>query len=339
MGNDKTLKFLLTGLLLLLSLMQSCKKNDTPESSEYPEVLVLFSPDGLGDLSYNDRILRGIELFMNKEETDFYIGFMSPEDYEMAEFLIGQWWEEKGSARRLLVLTDPAFANMARKVIDPKAIGMEQSVLAFETEASPDPADPLRTFRLSLFGASWLAGRTARELGCTSPLIILGDGSNSVTFAGRDGFREGFQEEIPAHSMADDWQGYCMPMDAYKMMFDLDGEVDFIYSISGGTNMGIYRYLRENPDCGIFTAGMDVDQSPYSTLIVGSLVKQIDLIVYDYLNKWFDKVDVPRHQVFGLESGYVDWVIPDRYSSVRPAIEALRQEAIKKEKEYENGSL
>ena len=344
MGINHRIGILFAGLLSL-ALAQSCSKDVTGQDSVYPEVLVLFSPDGLGDLAYNDEVLRGIELFMNEDDINFYLSFMSPTDHEIAEFLIRQWWDERDATytdggpvpRKLLVLADGGYADIARAIVDPALISKDLSVIAFETGPTADASDPLITFELSMYGASWLAGRTARELGCRQPLVILGDGSNTLTFKGRDGFTDGFQGDVPAEAMASDWQGYCMPMDAYRMMYDYDGRFDFIYPIAGGTNMGIYRYLRENPGCGIYTSGMDVDQSPYSTLITGSLVKHIDLVVCDYLKKWYDKADMPHHQVFGLESGYVDWVIPERYSYLDAAVGPLRQEAIEKEKAYGKG--
>lgn len=340
MGVNGTIRILLAGLLAVLAVAQSCDKLDQP--AVLPEVCVLFSPDGLGDMSYNDVILRGLELVMNDEEKDFYISFMSPTGYDMAEELIQGWWDERDYTyaedgtvpRKLLVLADAEYAVIARKIITPELIDKDLSIIAFETDAPAQASDPLHTFDISLYGASWLAGRTAREMGCTRPLVLMGDSSNEFTYDGRDGFIAGFQGDVPVDAVANDWQGYCMPLEVYQMMYSFDGKYDFIYSISGGTNMGIYRYLRENPDCGIYTAGMDVDQSPYSTLIVGSMVKRIDLVVHDYLKNWLDEAELPVHQDFGLESGFVDWVIPDRYSNIRPAIAALRQEAIAKEKAY-----
>lgn len=340
---SKSFLFLITGLLVL-ALLQSCKK-DVPgkPSSAYPEILVLFSPDGLGDMGYNDEVLRGIELFMNEKDMDFYISFMTPTDYEIAEFLIRMWWAERNAAtasdgsvpRKLLLLADSGYADIARKVMKASEINIDLSVLAFETEAPEDASEPIRTFEFSMYGASWLAAKTARALGCAHPLVLLGDGSNTTLHDGRDGFLDGFQAEVPVEALAYDWQGYCMPMEAYQQMYDYAQHHDFIFSISGGSNMGIYRYLRENPDCGVFTAGMDTDQSPYSTLIVGSLVKRIDLVLHKYLCDWYKRVEVPNHQYFGLESGYIDWSIPERYKYLRPTIDALRQEAIQKENAYE----
>ena len=334
---------LIAGLLALTNL-QSCDKIDQPEESfVYPEVLVLFSPDGLGDMSYNDEVLRGIELFMNEKDPKFYISFLAPEDLEDVEFLIQMWWDEKDYTyeedgtipRKLLVLASSEYADIARNVVDLSQINMDFSILAFETEDNGDASDPIRTFEFSLYGTSWLAGRTAREMGCQFPLVLLGNGSNETTFDGVDGFMDGFAKGAAIDALADDWSGYGMAMEAYQKMYEWDGRFDFIYSISGGSNMGIYRYLRENPDCGIYTAGMDVDQSAYSTLIVGSMIKRIDLVLYDYLKNWYYQKEVPSHQIFGLESGYMSWEIPERYSKYWSVIYPLKQEAIAKEKEYE----
>lgn len=53
----------------------------------------------------------------------------------------------------------------------------------------------------------------------------------------------------------------------------------------GGSNMGIYRYLREHPD-GPWVAGMDVDQSPFSSKVIGSEVKHIDDLLVQIVRDW-----------------------------------------------------
>ena len=50
--------FLVTGAL------SSCNHTDELEpESPAPQIVFLFSPGGLGDMSYNDRILEGVQRF------------------------------------------------------------------------------------------------------------------------------------------------------------------------------------------------------------------------------------------------------------------------------------
>lgn len=339
-------------LLTLGHSTTSCNKDDGTVNTQTPEVqtevLVLFSIEGLGDGSYNDQILRGIKLMENENSKGMTIRFITPSSLEEVESVCKTWWEdankpidEKGTIpRRLLVLASSDYIDIARKVFADKEMSIDRCVLAFEAEDNGDETENIRTFRISMYGASWLAGKTARELGCKHPLVLLGNSQNATTYDARDGFIDGFGQAedgsfVAVDALADDWTGYGMSTELYKKMYDYDGQYDFIYSIAGGSNMGAYRYLRENPECGIYTAGMDIDQSAYSTLIVGSLVKRIDLVLYDHLTNWYNRKDLPRYQHYGVESGYINWQIANRYPQLKAGVEANRQEAIKKEKEYE----
>jgi len=339
-------------MLLGMGYSLTACSNDEDESNSSPsevrpEVLVLFSFDGLGDGSYNDQILRGIKLVENEYNQKMSIKFVNPKDMEEVESLCTSWWanidkpaDKKGTIpRRLLVLASSDYIEPARRLFANAEMNINRCVLVFEAEDNGDETEQIRSFDIDMYGASWLAGKTARELGCKHPLVLLGNGQNTTTYDARDGFVEGFgQAEDGSYAVvdaiADDWTGYGMPTELYKKMYDYDGQYDFIYAVAGGSNMGAYRYLRENPDCGIYTAGMDTDQSPYSTLIVGSMVKRIDLVLYDHLKNWFNLKDLPRHQHYGLESGYIDWQIADRYAYLKASVEANRAEAIRKEKEY-----
>lgn len=338
---------LIWGLILAPVLLLSCNKENKAEpQTALPEITVVFSPGGLGDRSYNDQVLRGIEVAANNIEEDYYLSFFSPEDMEEAEMLIEFWWlikdepgdEEGNIPRRLLVLGSQEYADMAREIVDMELLDNDLCIVAFEEADRGEEADQIHTFDFCMYGASWLAGRTAQDLGCKKPLVLLGNSSNTTTFDARDGFMDGYgPDAVTVDAFADDFTGYIMAPEAYQMMYDYDEQgYDFIYSISGGTNMGIYRYLRENPDCGIYTAGMDVDQSAYSTLIVGSMVKRIDLVLYEYLDKWVRGEELPMHRHFDLQDSYMDWVIPRRHSHLIPSMESRRGEAVKRENEYES---
>lgn len=64
--------FLVTGAL------SSCNHTDELEpESPAPQIVFLFSPGGLGDMSYNDRILEGVQRF-KMENGDIDIVYLLP---------------------------------------------------------------------------------------------------------------------------------------------------------------------------------------------------------------------------------------------------------------------
>lgn len=79
--------FLVTGAL------SSCNHTDELEpESPAPQIVFLFSPGGLGDMSYNDRILEGVQRFkMENGDIDIYI--YSPESLQEAEKIFADWLE------------------------------------------------------------------------------------------------------------------------------------------------------------------------------------------------------------------------------------------------------
>lgn len=80
---------------------------------------------------------------------------------------------------------------------------------------------------------------------------------------------------------------------------------------------------------------MDIDQSSLSNKITGSVIKHIDLLIYEYLAEWTLTGTMPDNEFYGLESGYVDWLLSPRYETVFMAlIKENRKAAIKFEKEY-----
>lgn len=83
--------FLVTGAL------SSCNHTDELEpESPAPQIVFLFSPGGLGDMSYNDRILEGVQRFkMENGDIDIYI--YSPESLQEAEKIFADWLERPQS--------------------------------------------------------------------------------------------------------------------------------------------------------------------------------------------------------------------------------------------------
>ena len=78
-------------LLFVAVVMASCSKADDPVAdTPQPQIIFLFSPGGLGDMSYNDCILEGVQRFkLEQPETDIYI--YSPESLDEAEKIFSDW--------------------------------------------------------------------------------------------------------------------------------------------------------------------------------------------------------------------------------------------------------
>ena len=109
-----------------------------------------------------------------------------------------------------------------------------------------------------------------------------------------------------------------------------------VLPIAGGSCQGILRYTREYPTA-FFTAGMDVDQQQTSYAVAFSILKHIDRAVFDFISTWRSGQPINRHYSYGLASGYMEVKVADdsRYDGLRAAVEAIRQQALTKEDDYE----
>ena len=67
----------------------------------------------------------------------------------------------------------------------------------------------------------------------------------------------------------------------------------------------------------------------------GSVIKHIDQLIYRYLTEWVVTGIMPENQLYGLESGYADWLVAPRYvNDFSSLVNGMRRQAILFEKEY-----
>ena len=333
------LYFRLMPLLLLMILTAACgREDDISTDAAQPQVIFLFSPGGLGDMSYNDCILEGVQRFkMAQPGTDVYIN--SPESVEEAERIFSDWLARPESDIPVLfVLATSDYEPIAEKYLKEQSLTSNKSILLFESRKRY--SDPnIHTFQISMYGASYLAGTTAaRCCGDKKALVLLANDSDSPIGIAKDGFIAGFQGKCDVEYLADDWTGYIQSSLTYQKMSDWSKTYGFIFPVAGGSNAGLYRYSRENADSP-FLAGMDIDQSSLSNKITGSVIKEIDRLIFEYLTEWTKTGTMPEDQLYGLESGYADWKLSPLYEAgYKGIIEQARRQAITKELEYYEGN-
>lgn len=322
-------------LLFVAVVLASCsKEDDLVPDAVTPQVIFLFSPGGLGDMSYNDCILEGLQQFkMENIDIDTYL--YSPRSLEEAERIFSDWLVRPGNGIPVLfVLASNDYEPMAEKYLAESSLPDGKSILLFESDKQYADAN-IRTFQISTFGASYLAGSTATLCtGGRKALAVLANDSDHPISVTRDGFVEGFGGECDVEYLAEDWTGYVQASLTYQKMSTWSKEYGFIFPVAGGSNAGIYRYSREYEDSP-FLAGMDIDQSGFSNRITGSVIKHIDRLVYEYLTEWTQTGFMPEARLYGLESGYADWQLSPLFEhEYNDAVNGLRQQAINKEKKY-----
>ena len=182
--------FRLLSLLLVLMMTSSCSKDDDPVAdSPQPQIIFLFSPGGLGDMSYNDCILEGVQRFkLEQPETDIYI--YSPESLDEAEKI---FFRLALRGRKATSLFFSCFATsdyepISEKYLKEHSLTANKSILLFESRKRYN--DPnIHTFQISMYGASYLAGATAALCcGDKKTLALLANDSDSPIGIARDGF-------------------------------------------------------------------------------------------------------------------------------------------------------
>ena len=324
-------------LVFAAMLCSSCSQEETEASAKDRQIVVLYSPTGLGDNGYNDLIVKGVQT-VYKNSRGARMELVAPKSMDDAEVFIDRWLAAgQGASHQLLVLASADYYALAkRKFSQGSYAGSQKEVLLFESPN--EDAMPILTFNVEMYGASYLAGTMVAEAGMERVLALLSNPADAVIRRAGDGFMDGYasvaHRDADISYMHEDWHGYVMSQEAYEMMPELSGRYDFIFPVAGGTSKGIFRYLRENPD-GPMTAGMDVDQSIYSNRVAGSVVKHIDRLIVYYLNTWIDGEPLPQNRNWGLESGYIDWLLsPGFVAAYGSMVERNRASAIEEEKKY-----
>lgn len=320
--------------LAAVMALTGCRSDEPEAETPSPQVVFLFSPGGLGDMSYNDCILEGVQQFrMAHRETDVFA--YSPQSLEEAERIFSDWLKRpESNIPVLFVLASSDYEPIAEKYLSEYSLTRNKSLLLFESQK--EFADSrVHTFQISMYGASYLAGATASLCnGGKDALVLLANPSDCPIAIAKDGFLAGYGRGCDVEYMADDWTGYVQAAKTYQRMSEWSRKYGFIFPVAGGSNAGIYRYSREHADSP-YLAGMDTDQSGLSDKITGSVIKNIDRLILEYLTEWVTTGTMPDSRLYGLESGYADWLLAPAYAGrYSDAVSLLRQTAIDKEKEY-----
>lgn len=324
-------------LWFLLPFIISCSKDDEgdiPPDVPEKEVRLILSANGLGDMSFSDDIMRGV--LLAQKDFGFTFHYYIPESPEDAEKKIEEWSHHE-TLQSLTILGSNEYEEIATRV---NKDNMNHRFLLIEA-SSADFDIPV--FRFCGYGVSFLTGIAAYTYTHSDTAVYLGGQRDHAYLEEcRIGFRDGYRyaggEEVVAAYLSDDHTGFSMAYEAYLLADSLYRDYSFIYPVAGGSNDGVYRWLRDHPDQDKFTAGVDVDQSAYSDHIIGSMIKEIGWSLYDYIGIWTEGKDLPEWRLYDLQSGYTYFQLAGPYKAeLEDVILFNKGLAIEKETEYNIG--
>ena len=323
-----------------LSLL-GCSDNDSEDDAVATNVVeVVFSPSGFGDLGYNDIILTGLE--EARKRLGFEVVMHVPASIEDGMAIYNQWARKSAPGERRLFIFATNQYESALRQSDVHPSGANSTVLLYETHK---PIDGVYTFRIGMYGAAYLIGAytalTQKDEADSKAAVIAANPSDHNVDGAAQGFRDGFLEAGGADATISyisdkEGDGYNMPDEAYALCNRLyESGHTFFFPVAGGSNKAVYQFSRNQ---GVYTAGIDGDMSAYSGLMNCSLVKNIGSATNDFIAMWLAHKEIPKHQDFLWDSGYVsviychDWKEADAQG-----IETFKNNITGKEAAYENG--
>ncbi|MCR4920178.1 MAG: hypothetical protein K5945_00525 [Bacteroidaceae bacterium] len=358
-----------THLLLPLLLLAACTKDgntiylpdpNEEQASRQPLITVVYGANALGDRSYNDLIYEGVE--RASQELGLRTMQQSPRTYEEGlqylELIFSQMETTPDTVRRLFIVAGTSYdefirANSKRLEANPYA-----DLLYLETR------NPLEgkgsTLFMPYYGAMYEAGRIMAMTVYPSVMLVGANRQTESVVDAIQGFQDGFEagmqlltEAQTKHSkLTTTWldetgnRGFSIAdTTALRLLLKWDAErYETVVPVCGGS---FNAFLRMNTLVGLSLVGVDFFYDSYYSIY--SVVKHIGQVMNLCIRQWYSGQGIPKHQSFGLASGYMEVVLaspidiwePDGYTghTVPKLTEEMKQtiheEALRKEEEYE----
>lgn len=341
-------KYLLVATIATLysAAFTACDDDKFSEQAVEAKILVVTSISGPGDNGYNDQILAGVMEIANSRDVE--ISLVHPTSLEQAKNLFDNWKQTAIAEPKLLVLAANDYEDLARA--NGTGLDANHNVLLFESDGKDMP-DGVKTFRISRYGVSYLAGAMAQ--GSSQAYIVMAMPDDVTISEASQGFADGYDAHsqggtLTINYLSETVSGYAMPDSAYRLASKMDK--GFIFPLAGGSNNGIYKYTRESASSPLLVAGMDVDCSAYSKRVPFSVIIDIKSAVSNYLNDWIDGKELADRATLTLADGMAGIQTSDTFYKTldfseeyyadedywQKLYEEYKDEAIRKEEEHED---
>jgi basic membrane protein A and related proteins len=320
--------------------VQSTAPGGAPVNASALKVGVAFDVGGRGDASFNDAAAAGLD------RSKAQLGVTDSKELTAA---IGESQDATQTRLRQLIAGgyNPIIAvgfDYAPGVgaVAPSAPNEKFAVVDSTVDGDPPNVTPL------LFAeeqGSFLVGAAAALKTRTCHIGFVGGVQTPLIQKFEAGFKQGAKAVAPDIkidtsylSPAGDLSGFNDPAKAQESAKgQLDGGADIIYAAAGASGSGAFRAIKaastaQSPKWGI---GVDSDQYNDKTLadvkdiILTSMVKRVDVAVYDYIGAVATNNLASLPKVFDLKVGGVGYATSGgQVNDIKPQLDAYAAQII-----------
>jgi basic membrane protein A len=318
-------------MLCAAALSAGCGGGKKESAGKALHVGMVFDVGGLGDKSFNDLAYQG--LLRARDELGITFEYFEPtqsSDRESALRLFAQG--DAGLIVGVGFLFSDDIRAVARDFPEKHFVCIDYSW----TEGDSVPPN-LVGIKFREEEGSFLVGALAAMVTGTGVLGFVGGMDIPLIHKFEAGYRAGAIHQRPDVRVLVNYAG--VTGDAFKnpakgkelALAQYDQGADIIYHASGSTGLGVFEAARQKQKLAI---GVDADQSAEAPgLILTSMVKRVDVAVYDEVQRAKEGRFEGGVRILGLKDHGVDyvrnesnarWITPER----RARLDRLTQEII-----------
>lgn len=314
-------------LLILLLIAAGCSR---PAPASTPVVWIVYGSEK-GDLSYTDAAYQG--LLAAQQNQALTIREFVPRDFETLPALLNA---STGEDRPALIITVGfQYADftkvLAERHKDVRFLAIDQAGIGSAN---------LRSFEITSYGDSYLAGVLAASASRTQQVGIIMGTQSDVLETFLDGYTKGARvvnatividhAYVRQHST----EGFTDPDGAGRIADALyRNGTDVIFACAGYSNTGIISVAGNAT--GRYVIGTDSDQSPLGPeFVLASAVKRVDRVVSTGVGDTLDGTFTGGNVTAGLEEGVTGIVFNPRFAVYNESVSAAETQARAEEREY-----
>ncbi|MGL5578171.1 MAG: BMP family lipoprotein [Fusobacteriaceae bacterium] len=292
------MKKLLSSLMVLSTLLlTACGSKDSSkiESKNNKEALkvgIVLSTGGLGDKSFNDSAYRGLEMAKKEFEIDFK--YVEPASSAEDEQFLREFAEANYD---LVIATGFQMTDATNKV----AGEYPNIKFAMIDTAVEQPNTKNLLFRED--EGSFLVGAVAAMMSKTGTIGFVGGVDVPQIQKFQKGYEQGAKYINPNMKVISVSVGGINPFnDPLKgkeiAISQIKQGADVVYHAAGATGIGVIEGARE---LGKYAIGVDSDQDDVAPgVVLTSMVKNVDVAVYDTVKSVVEGSFQPGNNVFGV---------------------------------------